>query len=289
MQLKLAAVQAKLASHRNLLYVRTQKVGALLTSGGVRRKILFSEKPDWADAIRGGFQRLPHQIDFGSITEDSFQHYDIVVPLTIAAIEQARRLSIKQQFGLPLPTAASVRLCDDKYAFSQALIGAGFDKYIPTIHLGPGLTSPYILKKRRGWWGAGCYIIANREDEEAQLHRIADPEYFCQEFIPGTTEFATHILFIKGKIVKALNIKYRFATESPIKGQDTELFKVVHRCPYLNLFAQMLQAIQFEGLCCVNYKVAKGRLFLLEINPRFGGSLAPYFFSFVNRLPGRSV
>ena len=33
--------------------------------------------------------------------------------------------------------------------------------------------------------------------------------------------------------------------------------------------------------CCIHYKGAKVRLFLLEINPRFGGSLAPYFFSFV--------
>ena len=97
----------------------------------------------------------------------------------------------------------------------------------------------------------------------------------------GRSEFATHILFVEGRIVRALNIEYQFSSEMPIKGQEKEQIKVVHRCQYLDLFASMLRTIQFEGLCCVNYKVANGQPYLLEINPRFGGSLAPYFFSFI--------
>jgi carbamoylphosphate synthase large subunit len=175
----------------------------------------------------------------------------------------------------------SVRLCDDKYVFNETVITAGFGLYIPKIAQGRVLTPPYILKKRFGAWGMGCHIICNHDDEEAQLDRINSPEYFCQEIIAGPIEFATHILFVDNKIVKALNIKYEFTTDTPIKGQDTPIFHVVHRCPYLDLFERILRTIEFEGLCCVNYKVANGQPFLLEINPRFGGSLAPYFFSFV--------
>ena len=118
----------------------------------------------------------------------------------------------------------------------------------------------------------------------AQRERILDPDYFCQEFIPGSTEFATHILFVDGRIVKALNIKYELTGEAPIKGQDAERLRIIRRCKYLDLFALVLRTVQYQGLCCVNYKVAKGQPFLLEINPRFGGSLAPYFFSFLNHL-----
>lgn len=174
-----------------------------------------------------------------------------------------------------------MRLCDDKYESNLALIKAGFGEYIPKVTQGVALTTPYILKERISSWGKGCYIIRDYGDEEAQLNRITDPRYFCQELIPGTAEFATHILFVDSRIVKALNIKYEFASDAPIKGQDAALFLVVHRCPYLALFARVLREIQFEGLYCVNYKVAKGQPFLLEINPRFGGSLAPYFFSFI--------
>ena len=146
------------------------------------------------------------------------------------------------------------------------------------------LQPPYILKKRVGWWGDGCHLIRNQDDEQRIQERINDPDYFCQEFIPGASEFATHILFARGKIIKALNIMYAFESDTPIKGQDSDIYKVIHRCPYLKLFGRVLRTIGFEGLCCVNYKVAQGQPFLLEINPRFGGSLSRYFFSFLRYL-----
>jgi predicted ATP-grasp superfamily ATP-dependent carboligase len=183
-----------------------------------------------------------------------------------------------------MPAAESVHLCDDKYVLNQALIASGFGQYIPRIAQGLGLTPPYMLKKRIGEWGKGCYIVRNSNDEAELSGRINDPQYFCQEFIQGTTECATHILMVGGRIVKALNIQYWFASDTPIKGQDNAYLKAIHRCPYLDLFARILRTIRYEGLCCVNYKVAKGHPYLLEINPRFGGSLAPYFFSFVRHL-----
>jgi predicted ATP-grasp superfamily ATP-dependent carboligase len=281
-----ADVRARIARRRNHLYVRSEKLRAflsLLSSGGAK-KILFSTNPAWAETIQRGFRRLPHQVEFGSITAESFERYDIVVPLTIPDLEVARRHARLRKNALPLPSAESVRLCDDKYRFNQALIKAGFGRYIPKMQQGMGLTPPYILKKRTGWRGQGCYLIRNHADQEAQLDRIMNPQYFCQELIPGTTEFATHILFAGGRIVKALNIKYEFESDTPIKGQNAALLQVVHRCPCLDLFERILRTIRFQGLCCVNYKVAKDQPFLLEINPRFGGSLAPYFFSFVRHL-----
>lgn len=276
----LADLRAKMAQRRNWLYVKSEKLRALLSFGNAK-KILFSGKPDWFDAIKTGFRHLPHQVESGSITEDSFRSYDIVVPLSLATLEDARHRSPLQKNALPLPSEESVRLCDDKYEFNQALVKVGFGRYIPKVAQGAGLATPYILKKRVGTWGKECYIIRNREDEVAHSDRITDPDYFCQELVPGSSEFATHILFIDGRIVKALNIKYQFAIDTPIKGQNVERLRAIHRCPYLDLFARILQAIQFNGLCCVNYKVSDGQPFLLEINPRFGGSLAPYFFSFV--------
>jgi predicted ATP-grasp superfamily ATP-dependent carboligase len=273
-------LRAKMARRRNRLFAKSEKFWALLTRAGAK-KILFSGKPDWFDDIKTGFRHLPHQVESGLITEDSFRRYDIVVPLSLDALEEARRRSPLQKNAFPLPSEQSVRLCDDKYEFNQALVSVGLGRYIPKFALGVSLPTPFILKKRVGTWGKECYIIRNCEDEVAQLDRISDPNYFCQELVPGSSEFATHILFVDDKIVKALNIKYQFASDTPIKGQSAEHLRVVHRCPYLDLFARVLRTIQFEGLCCVNYKVSKGQPYLLEINPRFGGSLAPYFFSFI--------
>jgi predicted ATP-grasp superfamily ATP-dependent carboligase len=279
---KLLRARVKVALRRDEFYVKSRKLQAKLFSGG-GRKILFSEKPDWEKWIRKGFRHLPHHIEFGPITEDSYRKYDIVVPLTLAALEEARRLS-GSKHAFPVPSARAVSLCNDKYRFNQAMIDGGFGKYIPRIKLGLGLATPYILKKRTGGWGKECFIVGSREDEQRHLERIADPNYFCQELVRGGTEFATHILFVHGQIVKALNIRYEFGFNAPIKGQTAPALQVVCRCRFLRLWARMLQTIGFEGLCCVNYKVAHRQPFLMEINPRFGGSLGPYFFSFVKYL-----
>ncbi len=77
---------------------------------------------------------------------------------------------------------------------------------------------------------------------------------------------------------------YEFENETPIKGRDPTLYKIIHRCAYLDLFRIVLSAIGFQGLCCVNYKVACGQPFILEINPRFGGSLRSLFLLFHRRL-----
>jgi len=274
-------MRANLSWRLDLLYMKSEKLRAIVTRESAK-KILFSEKPEWADEIRRGFWRMPHQVDFGKITEDSYRRYDIVVPLSLSELEVARRHCPPENCALPLPSAGAVKLCEDKYEFNRVLIKAGFGRYIPTM--GAGLATPYILKKRIGEWGKDCYLILNSSDEEKHLHLIQDPRYFCQQMVLGTREFATHILFTGGKIVKALNIRYEFTGAAPIKGQDKELFQTISGCPYLGLFARILRTIEYEGLCCVNYKVANGEPLLLEINPRFGGSLAPYFFSFVRHL-----
>ena len=126
--------------------------------------------------------------------------------------------------------------------------------------------------------------IHTREDEFAFLEQVNDPAFFYQEIIKGTIEFATHILFVNDRIVKSLNIMYEFEQDTPIKGQTPSLYLMIHRCPYLELFSSILKAIEFQGLCCVNYKVANGQPYILAINPRFGGSLAPYFFSFIRHM-----
>ena len=280
---RLAGVRTTLALRWDELYVKSGKLWVLLFSRSANR-ILFSEKPDWEKTIRIAFRRLPHQIDFGPITADSYQSYDIVVPLTLAGLEAAQQHSDPQKRALPLPSAETVRLCDDKLAFNKAMIAAGFSKYIPTITQGLGLTPPYILKKRIGIWGKNCFVIRNLDDENAHLGRIHDADYFCQDLVLGGTEYATHILFENGKIVKALNIRYEFDTDAAIKGQNAPAIRVVCRSRYLSLWTQMLRAIKYEGLCCVNYKEANGQPYLLEINPRFGGSLGPYFFSFIRHL-----
>jgi ATP-grasp domain-containing protein len=276
------ATKQSVAAYRNRIYLACEKyLSSLFRERSLR--ILISENTEVKDAIRNGFCWSRDRVEFGPLSPESFAAFDLVVPSSVSDLIQARQWpQLLAKSPLPFPSEESVLLCDDKYRFNQMLIDKGFRKHIPAM--GKGLAPPYILKKRNGIWGRECWMIHDRNDELRVVDQLNDPAFFRQEIIRGPREFATHILFANGRIVKSLNIMYEFDSEIPIKGQDHWLYTVIHRCTYLRLFASILKSIGFQGLCCVNYKVVRGRPYILEINPRFGGSLAPYLFSFIRHL-----
>lgn len=245
--------------------------------------ILFSVKPAWEPHIRVGFRSTRHDLFFDAFTDENIDKSDLVVPLTMKDLKYlSGHATLAAHNPIPIPSLKAIETCDDKYLFYETLKQNGFSKYLPKV--GEHLPYPYILKKRVAEDGDNCYIIFNEADEETYADQLSDAEYFSQEIVRGRSEYATHILFKGGKVKAALNIRYDFDEALPIKGQNTYITREICRSRYLRLFAKMLRSIGFEGLCCFNYKVRKRRPYIFEINPRFGGSLSPFFFSFVNRL-----
>ena len=270
------------ARFRNRIYTVHEKSLALLRPGP-RLRILFSGYLEYEPAIRGGFNRLPHAVRFGAISAESFSQVDLVVPFFSSELLQIDKWSTSPvRSPIPFPSEECISLCDDKCRLNQMLINTGFERHVPRT--GSGIEPPYILKKRHSVWGKESRLIRDRSDEWRVLAQLSDPEFYRQEIIPGRREFATHILFTEHKIVKSLTIMHEFENDTSILGQQLPLYHVIHRCPYLDLFAEILRRIGFQGLCCIDYKVVQGRPYVFEINPRFGGSLAPYFFSFIRHL-----
>ena len=91
-RLTMATLRTKFATRRNHFYLKSEKLWESL-SAGFTKKILCSGMPEWTDEIKRGFRYSPHQVNFGSITEESFRQYDIVVPLGLTALREARRRS----------------------------------------------------------------------------------------------------------------------------------------------------------------------------------------------------
>lgn len=243
-------------------------------------KILFSNHPGWKPGIEKGFRFTPHEITFEEFTPENIRKHDLVVPLFMRDLRYLNE--IPQEIAdnpIPIPDKNSIALCDDKYVFNQLIMKNGFANFIPKI--GGKLAYPYILKKRVDDNGQNCHIISDSSEEQIFKDKIGNPEYFCQEIIPGSSEYATHILFKDGKIVHSLDIEYVFAKDIPIKGKDPAIYTKIGECPYLGLFTSILRIVGFNGLCCFNYKVVDERPYIFEINPRFGRSLCPYFFSFM--------
>ena len=246
-------------------------------------KILFSPFEQWQDTIQKGFKATRHQIAFEQLQPERFSDFDLVVPLTVPDVLTAarNRESIAHSL-LPSPTEQAVNLCDDKHAFNLALMDKGLGRYIPPM--ATMLKPPYILKRSTGGYGMHTYLITREADEAEHQEKIADPAYFKQQMIAGREEYATHVIARGGEIVTSLNIRYTFHEELPVKGKNRVICKHICHCPHLELFADILRAIKYEGLCCFNYKMQGKVPMILEINPRFGASLCPYFAIFASRL-----
>jgi hypothetical protein len=279
----LAKAISRLGANINKSFFLITEILRFAFSRQRKMKILFSDKPIWEKNIRVGFRITSNELTFSDFTLENMSTNDLLVPLTMRDLKflSKRRSSFKNNL-IPIPSLEAINICDDKFLFYQTMVKSGFGKYLPKV--GVDLLYPYILKKRIAEDGDNCYIISDHGKEKQFIDLIHNPEYFCQEIIAGASEYATHMLYKNGKLVSSLNIKYVFDDKTPIKGHDKFISKKICKCPHLALFSSMLESIGFEGLCCFNYKELDKHPFVLEINPRFGGSLSSFFFSFVSRL-----
>jgi len=249
-----------------------------------KMRILFSSQDDWEPRIRKSFRYTRHELAFADITAESVAGRDLVVPLSIRDIlylDEIRPLVAGNP--LPVPSRESVLLCDDKHLFNSTLNESRFGGLIP--RMGDGLRYPYILKKKVDAWGENSHIVRDGEQERALRGLLESPEYYRQELVRGDREYATHFLHARGKCAHSITIEYVFDKEIYIKGKDTVLDqRKKSGCLFTELFSDILEFIGFEGLCCFNYKIVDGRPLLIEINPRFGGSLCSFFYPFLEYL-----
>ncbi len=174
---------------------------------------------------------------------------------------------------------------------NRFLMDRGFGSLIPPvvsggIDAGPAgsLPLPFILKKRTETFGRGSHNILTPDDNRRYQAEIRSPDYFCQALIPGPIEYSLHIYFKSGQIVTHLGVAYHFDTDTPIKGQTAPTELPLYPELFLPLWHDVLTAINYQGLCNINYKLHNGRPQLLEINPRFGGSLSEYFFAMLRHI-----
>jgi predicted ATP-grasp superfamily ATP-dependent carboligase len=234
-------------------------------------RVAFGDFDNWEKQIRQNLDAR-YAPSFVDLARTRLKDFDAVVPLQIRHYASlARHPELRgTKFFHPSPEVTS--LCDDKLRLAQFLIAQGFPGHVPKLR-SPGGPYPYVWKKRHGWWGMHCHIVKGSQDE--QDLDLTDSDWFAQEFVPGEVEFATHLLRVGGQIRYSSTFAHKMATSAFVNGaQDTPLHSTFFQgCHYLELFADILVRLDFEGTACFDYKVADGRPILFEINPRFGGSL----------------
>lgn len=232
-------------------------------------RILFGNHPTQMPAIARYIDHDRYEASFAPFEAVDVARFDLVVPLRVEQIDAARPAVA---LGLAvLPTPELVALCDDKLACNRWLIDHGFGDTVPEL-LGPRPTAfPYIRKTRQGDFGIGCRMIRSADEDDGD----DDPAVFRQRAVPGAFEYVLHLLRVGGRIRFHVAYCYDMGQPLGVRGQADRPASITPADPgpALATCTAILAAMGFEGTCCFNYKLEERALRILEINPRFGGSL----------------
>ena len=236
-----------------------------------RPRILFGDHRTQMPAIERLIDHDRFDVRFADFAEADFLAHDLVVPLRIDQIASARAANADGRRRAVLPDAALVEACDDKLLFHERMRALGFGALLPRL-LGEGeRVYPHLLKARRGDWGQGIRILRSPADEPD----VAPPDSFREAAVEGEDEYVLHLLRVDGQVRYSLCYRYGMGAALTVRGavDAPRSITPADDSPARDTCIAVLDALGFEGTCCFNYKLVGERPVILELNPRFGGSL----------------
>jgi hypothetical protein len=235
------------------------------------RRIAFGGFADWEPTVRYNLDARYSPV-FVDLAEARLDDFDAVVPRPFEHYRfLAQRPDLRgRKFFHPSPHA--VALCGDKLGLIRFLKAEGLDDCVPPLR-SPGAPYPYIWKRRFGAFGRECHVV-DGPGAERNLD-LNDDDWFAQTLTHGSVEYTAHILRTDGVVRYASTFIFEMAGEALIRGEpNAPIDKYFSRsCDHLDLFSEILSRLDYEGVACFNYKLARERPLIFEINPRFGGSL----------------
>ncbi|MCP4002480.1 MAG: hypothetical protein GY727_16385 [Gammaproteobacteria bacterium] len=242
-----------------------------------RNRVLFSTNNDWATPIKRNIDFIKYFPVFESFEHAHLDQYSLVIPLSLPDTYYLNKNHAElngEKFLIPSNRA--IDICKDKVAFNNYLCDTGYQNYIPNIS--GEQKFPYVLKKRVSEFGENIFYIKNASDEHKYQSKLSSDEYFKQAYIGGRKEYTTHILIKNKKIIFQKTLEFDFNDEFYIKGKYYKRmsWKKLETPPFINDFLLILNNLDYEGICCFNYKIHDKQIKLFEINPRYGGSLTQF-------------
>lgn len=137
---------------------------------------------------------------------------------------------------------------------------------------------PFILKRVDLNSGNGILLVksAGEIPQYAKQEFWINKPVILQEYIESNEEYVTHLVCKNGEILWHASLKFTLEDKqvirSPFNVKRTE--RVATREKFLDQFSSCLRPLNFNGPCNIDYKIAaNGDLKIMEINPRFGGTL----------------
>ena len=219
---------------------------------------------------------------------------DVILPVDQPAVRilTAHRNALPATAHLaPMPSPISLELADDKHALARLLQelklplprtiqvsrDADFSK---ALHM---FSFPVLLKPTRRSGGRGIqeFTTAAALVEHVRSGTPGDEPHIVQEFVHGY-DLSCNVLCEHGRIV-AHTLQRGFLPPAEPFGMPSGV-EFFHHDDTMASIRQLVAALDWTGVANIDlrFSEAKGRALILEINPRFWGSLLASAFAGVN-------
>lgn len=235
-------------------------LGAAMYSRFVRRRFFISTAQELLSLITRG-------------------PYDCVVPLEEATIRVLQVQKDMPRRLVALPPAESLDVASDKLATLRLATAAKVPVPRSAHSVAQALaelTFPMIIKPRRSSGSRGVVRVAN---EEQLRSRAADVTarfgpVLIQEALPASGPgLGVGLIADRGRVLNAY--AYRRLREFPVGGGPSTLRETIDAPELIGHAERLMRALEWTGVAMVEFKTDErdGVPRLLEINPRFWGSL----------------
>jgi predicted ATP-grasp superfamily ATP-dependent carboligase len=247
--------------------------------------------------------RTPNDDVLRDLEEHLIQHsreYDIINPIDISKMLCV--LDADKEFDLHcnylLPKRESLVIADDKELLTRHASALGlrcpktFFRVSPADlkDLSTAISYPSIIKfrgdKRETHWSpAERYSIVDSPErlrsEYLRMHDI-EPYPVVQEYIRGSG-YGYFALFDRSRRLKA-QFCHRRIREYPISGGPSSCCEGIYDRGLIDIGRRLVESLEWTGLAMVEFKFdeARQQYFIIEVNPRYWGSLPLAVLSGVN-------
>lgn len=136
---------------------------------------------------------------------------------------------------------------------------------------------PAVLKPARHSSSFAVVVVDGEEQLERSLDSWAyrSTGYLVQELVPGKTEYASHCVCKRGRVLWTLTYRMEMGatvirTSSNFRKRD----RIETPPATVRQLERVLAPLDYSGICHVDYKVTPdGGLRIFEINPEIGAPL----------------
>ncbi len=226
----------------------------------------------------------PQEFASQLLDEIKYNHYDLIIPMeddTIKAILPHRQ-EFEKYTKIPLPSSESIEIAFNKQKTLKLAQSIGID--IPQTVFSNSKYSlnkiklPSVIKPTESSGSRGLsYIYTTKQlKEKINYLKKSKIDFVIQEKIPQKGEETGVNLLYNHQHQIIASFTYKRLRDYPITGGPSTLRQSTYDPQLIALAKKLLDKLKWVGVAMVEFKndPRDGKTKLMEINPRFWGSLS---------------